>query len=131
MADKRIILAIDDDPMTLKVITALLSEDYSLCIANSAASATDLLTRIKPDLILLDIEMPGISGFEFLHTIRKNPKFMTIPVVIISGHSEDEFVSHAKNMGASCLVAKPINRKELTEKINYAFANPVKHILDR
>ena len=68
--------------------------------------------------------MPNISGFEFLHTIKKNPKFMKTPVVIVSGHCETEFVIHAEHSGASAVVSKPINQDDLISKINYAFEHP-------
>ena len=124
MAEKKTILSVDDDTMTLKVITALLSSDYNLQVSKSAADAVTLMDRRSPDLILLDIEMPDISGFEFLHSIKKNPKFMNIPVVIVSGHCETEFIIHAEHSGASGVVAKPIERDDLFKKISYAFENP-------
>jgi len=126
----KLILTIDDDPMVLKVLTAYLAAEYDLRIANSAAEAMRLLDQFRPDLILLDIEMPDISGFEFLHTIKKKPKFMSTPVVIVSGHTEPEFAVHAEKMGANGLVAKPVDRDDLLKKINHAFMNPKKNILD-
>ena len=131
MAEKRSILAIDDDPVVLRVLSALLASSYDLRISKSAMEATLLMVQTQPDLILLDIEMPDISGFEFLHTIKKNPKFMNIPVVIVSSHHEEEFANHAKNSGASGVVAKPINKEDLLNKINYAFEHPSKSLLDR
>jgi len=128
MAEKKNILAIDDDPMVLRVLTALLTPVYDLRISRSAADAMALMDQLKPDIILLDIEMPNISGFEFLHTIKKNPKFMGIPVVVVSGHYETEFVIHAEHSGASAVVAKPINQEDLIKKIDFAFENPRKNI---
>ena len=130
MAEKKIILSIDDDPLVLRVLTNMLTPLYDLRISKSAAEAMTLMTRFKPDLIILDIEMPDISGFEFLHTIKKNPKFMNTPVVIVSGHFESEFVIHAESSGATCVVAKPIDKELLLEKITFAFENPKKNIFD-
>ena len=124
MAERKIILMIDDDPMVLQVLTTLITSEYELRIANSAAQATTLLNLFKPDLILLDIEMPGISGFEFLHTIKKNRKLMSIPVVIVSVHNEPEFIAHAERLGANCMVAKPIDKDDLFGKIKFALENP-------
>jgi len=128
VSGKKIILAIDDDPMILKVLVSLLVPEYDLRIVNSAVEAMTDIERILPDLILLDIEMPYISGFEFLHTIKKNPKFMKTPVVIVSGHSEEKIVTRTQKSGASCMVAKPIDREDLLQKINYAFKNPITNI---
>ena len=129
MSDKKIIMAIDDDTMILRVYTQFLSSVYDLRIVKSAADAEIMLEKIRPDLILLDIEMPDISGFEFLHTIKKNPRLMKVPVVIVSSHYENEFVEHAKKGGASDVVAKPIIEKVLFDKINEAFKKPVANIL--
>ena len=128
MEEKKKVLAIDDDPMTLRVLTELLTPGFALRISKSASDAIALMNQDLPDLILLDIEMPDVSGFEFLHNIKKHPKFMRIPVVIVSGHCETEFVIHAENSGASCVVAKPIKEEELFKKMDYAFKNPPKNI---
>ena len=122
------ILAIDDDPIVLKILTKFLTPDYDMVMCRSAADATARLSQKVPALILLDIEMPDISGFEFLHTIKKNPRLMNVPVLVVSGHFEDEFIAHAKKSGASDLVPKPINKEDLFQKIEQAFAHPVKNI---
>ena len=129
MAEKKSILAIDDDPVVLRVLSALLASTYELRISKSAMEATVLMVQSLPDLILLDIEMPDISGFEFLHTIRKNPKFMNIPVVIVTSHCEIEFSSHAERSGANGVVHKPINKEDLFQKIAYAMEHPPKNII--
>ena len=126
MAENKTILAIDDDPVTLKILSNFLIPAYDIITSRSAADATIKMSKKLPDLILLDIDMPDISGFEFLHTIKKNPRFMRIPVLIVSGHSGDEFVSHAEKYGASGLIAKPIDKEDFFQKIEYAFAHPVK-----
>jgi len=130
MEVKKSILAIDDDPVVLRVLSALLASAYELRISKSAMEATVLMVQSQPDLILLDIEMPDISGFEFLHTIKKNPKFMNIPVVIVTSHHEAEFATHAEKSGASGVVPKPINKDELLQKISFALENPPKNILE-
>ena len=126
MAEKKNILAVDDDPVTLRILSALLAPYYNLQIAKSAMEATVLMVQIQPDLILLDIEMPNVSGFEFLQTIRKNPKFMNIPVIIASSHSESEFAAYAEKSGASSVVTKPLNKEELLQKITNVFEHSPK-----
>jgi CheY-like chemotaxis protein len=126
MEAKKNILVIDDSSLFLKLIRNFLSPVYQVITSNSASKAMSIINQVLPDLILLDIEMPHISGFEFLHDLKKNPKTMRIPVVIVSNHFEEEVVAHAERIGASGLVPKPVNKELLFEKINYALANPPK-----
>jgi PleD family two-component response regulator len=128
MAENKRVLAVDDDPDALAILVDLLTPAYDVVTSISAAAASIEMSKKLPDLILLDIEMPDISGFEFLHTIKKNPRYMKIPVLIVSGHFGDEFVSHAKKYGASDFVAKPIDREGFFQKIEYAFEHPVMNI---
>jgi len=122
-ANKKNILAIDDDPMVLKVLMTLLHPAYELHFSKSAQEAMDLMKKVLPDLILLDINMPGVSGFDFLHKIKEMPDFMNIPVIIVSGHCETEFVIYAERSGASSVVAKPINKESLFREIDKALMN--------
>jgi len=124
MAKKKIIFAIDDDPVVHGVFTSLLTPEYDLRISKSAADAEILMSKVKPDLILLDIEMPDISGFEFLHTIKTNPRYISVPVIIVSGHCESAFIEHAKKGGASTIVAKPVNGDDLSKTIKEALSKP-------
>ena len=128
MTEKKKILAIDDDPVFLRALAAYLTPSYDLQISKSAVEATAHINENLPDLILLDIEMPNISGFEFLHTIRKQPKFMTIPVIIISGHTETEFIIHAESSGASAVISKPVDKEKLLKKIAENLEYPQKNL---
>jgi len=130
MTEKKNILAIDDDPVTLKILVDLLLADYNIITSKSVADATVIMNKKRPDLILLDIEMPDISGFEFLHSLRKDPKFMKIPVLIISSHFGKEFVDRVERCGASGLVSKPIDKDNFFQKLEHAFEHPVKTIFD-
>ena len=128
MEIKKTVLAVDDSPVSLQILASFLSAEYRPMIAKSAAEAITLMSKTRPDLILLDIEMPDVSGFEFLHTIKKNPKSMNVPVIIVSSHSDEQFVIHSKNAGASDIIPKPVNKEELLQKIKRALENPPKNI---
>ena len=128
MAERKTILAIDDNVVVLKVLTNLLSPDFDVLTSTSASSAMVEMDKKQPDLILLDIEMPDVSGLEFLHTIRKNPRFIKTPIVVVTGHTDSELVTRAERSGASGIVYKPIDQEDLLKKITYAFEHPPKSI---
>jgi len=122
--ERKAILAIDDNATQLKIFEKYLSSDYELALVKSASEALTLLQTRDFDLILLDIEMPDVSGFEFLHEIRKIPEYMSKPVVIITSHSEADIINHAKNSSASGVLTKPVNAKQLSKAIELAFSGP-------
>ncbi|MDR3248716.1 MAG: response regulator [Treponema sp.] len=117
MGELKTILAIDDSVMELAVFRNILRKEYEVLTAESAPEALELLNAEPVDLILLDIEMPGPSGFELLHQIRKIPALMETPVLVVTAHSSDDFVGHAMSEGAKGLIAKPVNPKILKENI--------------
>ncbi|MDR1909541.1 MAG: response regulator [Spirochaetaceae bacterium] len=124
MDEKKSILAIDDLPLELAIYRNILGSRYDLHLADSAPAALKLLADTHVDLIILDIEMPGMSGFELLHQIRLMPNLMRTPVVIVSGYSSSEFVSHALSQGANDLLPKPVNPVDLLKKIVQLLENP-------
>ena len=108
------ILLIDDEPEICKMVTEfLLSSSYAAYYALNGPGGLDLFEKEKPDLVLLDIGMPGMSGLEVLQEIRKkNP---SVPVVILSAHKEVETLKKALHLGASEYITKPINLETLLE----------------
>jgi CheY-like chemotaxis protein len=126
MDNKKIVVAIDDSAMELSVYNKILSGQYNLRACKSAVEGLKLLNSIDTAIILLDIEMPDMSGFEFLHEIRKIPRLIRIPVIVVSGHSSEEFVSHALSQGANALLPKPVEATVLLDKIDELLKNPPK-----
>ena len=127
--DKKIVLVIDDVVSELSLISAALQPHFDVRMSKSAGTALNFLEKEKVDIILLDIEMPGMSGFEFLHEVKKNPKFLRIPVIVVSNHSGQEFFDHAKSSGAADCVAKPVVAATLVQKVTDMIANPPKSFL--
>jgi len=122
MAGKRIILAIDDNPVQLKLFKEMLAQHYDLRVVKSASEALNFLNSTVADLILLDIEMPNISGFEFFTDIRKIPSYYKVPVIIVSSNTGHEFFSKAKNSGAEDVLTKPVTAEALVNSIEKVFA---------
>lgn len=121
MEGKKIVLAIDDNIQQLNEFKSILAPNFDLRVAKSASDAISFLYKSRADLILLDIEMPNISGFEFLSDIRKIPSYMQTPVIIISGNSGQDFLDKANSSSASDVLIKPVKPDELIKLIEKNF----------
>ena len=120
--EKKTVLAIDDNKMQLDLFEKMLGAKYDLKTANSASMAINYMNSGLADVILLDIEMPNITGFEFLHDIRRIPSYMRVPIIIVSGKSGAEFFEQARNSGAFDVLSKPVNNETLVGIIEKALA---------
>ena len=117
MEERSIILAIDDNVQQLKEFSLFLSPRFDLRAVKSASEALSFLNKNLVNLVLLDIEMPNVNGFEFLKDIRKIPSYMTVPIIIISSSTGEEYFERAKNSSASAVLSKPVNRDKLIQVI--------------
>ena len=114
---KKSILCIDDVSEDLRTIKTILEDDYTIRLAKSGELAKSILNSIVVDLILLDIEMPDISGFEYVEWLKKNPYTKHIPVIFISSHSKPEIVKHAKQFDIKGYIKKPIDPNLLRQRV--------------
>ena len=122
MVNKKIVLAIDDNEMQLEIFEKMLSKKFDIRPAKSASDAIYYLNRNPADIILLDIEMPNINGFEFLYDIRKIPRFRKVPKIIVSGKTGQDFFNEARNSSAFEVLSKPVKLEKLVETIEKALA---------
>jgi CheY-like chemotaxis protein len=125
MAEKKKILAVDDNATQLIIYNEMLSDKYDLRIVKSASEAIHFLIGNKMDVILLDIEMPNISGFEFLSDIRGIPSYIGVPIIIISGNSGQDFLTKARNSSAFDVLTKPVRAENLISTIEKAIAGKI------
>jgi len=114
---KKNILAVDDNLTTLKEFNTILKDSFDVHLAKDANQAQTILYTTQIDLILLDLEMPGMSGLEFLDAIHNNTSFYYIPIIVVSAHGTGDIIVTAKKKGVSDFVVKPCNPKTLIEKI--------------
>ena len=108
MNQKKVVLAIDDNLQQLSEFKSMLTPQYDLRVVKSASEAIAFLIRNTPDVILLDIEMPNISGFEFLGDLKKIPTYINTPIIIVSGNTSAEFMSEAKSKNVFDVLIKPV-----------------------
>ncbi|WP_298715762.1 response regulator [uncultured Oceanisphaera sp.] len=113
------VMVVEDDAFQRNLLLALLrSDDYDVDFAASGEEAINLLQRSTPDLILMDIMMPGISGIETTRFIKANSWTKNIPIIIISGKNERDVILECINLGASSFVLKPFNRQTIMKKVS-------------
>ena len=116
-SQKKVILAVDDVSMNLKMIEAILSERYDVRVAKSAEFARKVLSSEKIDLLLLDIELPGINGLDFLKELKNVPTMKDVPVIIVTSYSSTQVFSTAIRSGAVEYILKPYDPATLLEKV--------------
>lgn len=112
------ILIVDDTPVNLEIAGKTLEkENYDLYIADSGPTALDLIEKIDFDLILMDIMMPEMDGFETFQQIRRNEKHKNIPVIFLSAKVDIEDVIKGLEMGGVDYIRKPFNELELKARV--------------
>jgi len=114
---KKTVLAIDDDITILNTIRTVLEGTYEVSLAKNLEIAKTILNTTSIDIILLDMNMPGHSGLEFLETIQQDPANYRVPVIIVSSQGTADVIIETKKKGAVDFVVKPIAPNILLEKI--------------
>lgn len=112
------ILIVDDEPNNFAVIAAQLSDcDYQIHYASSGQQALSSLDIYNPDLILLDVMMPGINGIQVCQQIKAMPKWQAIPIVMVTALSSKSDLAKCLDAGADDFISKPVNPEELRARI--------------
>jgi len=112
------ILVVDDTPMNVKLLADLLAvKGYDVATATSGAQALALLEAERPDLVLLDVMMPGMSGYEVCAAIRANPAHAMLPVVLVTALDPDKERVKGLDAGADDFLSKPVSQAELLARV--------------
>ncbi|MCH8494188.1 MAG: response regulator [Balneolales bacterium] len=112
------ILVVDDTQQNVQVLSQMLrNENYTVFAAFDGADALRLLEKRIPDLILLDVMMPGMNGFEVCEKIKSNPDTSFIPVIFLSALSDTESKIHAFDAGGVDYITKPFQHREVMARV--------------
>jgi len=123
------ILIVDDTPANIDVLDQMLeAEGHQISVAASGEAALDLAPKIAPDLILLDIMMPGIDGFETCRRLTADPATKDIPVLFITAKSDAEDVVKGFSLGAVDYIAKPFREQEVLTRVRFHLQR--KHLIE-
>ncbi len=113
------ILVVDDTPANIQSLAAILKEKgYQISVATNGRQALDVLARVQPDLILLDVMMPEMDGFETCRRIKASEQWRHIPVIFLTAKTETTDIVQGFELGAVDYVAKPFNAHELLARVN-------------
>lgn len=116
----RKILLVEDDPLTARLITHYLKDlKVEITAFTEAEAGFDYLKSNLPDLILLDLILPGMDGFQFLHEVKKGQHTQKIPVIIMSSISGEKEILKALDLGAADYITKPFSLRIINAKIGH------------
>ncbi len=115
---KEKILVVEDNPLNLKLVEMVLRHNnYDLLKATSGEAALEIAEREKPDLILMDIHLPGMSGLEATGKLRQMPLFQSTPIIGITAYAMKGDMEKVIEAGCDAYISKPINTRKLPETI--------------
>ncbi|MGL6193209.1 MAG: HD domain-containing phosphohydrolase [Thermoguttaceae bacterium] len=132
---KDIILVVDDSPSNLKLLGHILSDEFQPILVTSGEQALEFMQKTVPALIILDVEMPGMDGYETIHHIKANPQTTDIPVIFFSALSDNENELVGLSYGAADYISKPVIPRLLLHRVRmqlelHAFRNKLMGLVD-
>ncbi|MEW5864769.1 MAG: response regulator [Pseudomonadota bacterium] len=118
MAKKKVLI-VDDEPNIVTALEYLLTmSGYEVAVAENGEEALAAVARAKPDLVLLDVMMPRLNGYEVCRRLRERPEWAGIKIVILSAKGREVDVSKGLSLGADLYVTKPFSNTELVARIS-------------
>lgn len=115
---KQQVLIVDDNPLNIQILAEGLSREYRVKIATRGKKALEIAdTQPRPDLILLDVMMPRMSGFEVCRKLKSDPETRDIPIIMVTALNELEDIERGVECGTDDFISKPVNRLEMLTRV--------------
>jgi DNA-binding response OmpR family regulator len=122
---RKCILVIDDEPDTADMFAEMMQLDgYRVLVSYGGAQALRLIARERPDLVMLDMMMPDVSGMHVLQFMRRDPRLEHIPVLVVSARSKRDDIQAGLEAGANQYLTKPVSYRELHSAVEEATRGP-------
>jgi len=115
---EKMIFLVDDTDSILTMAASVLDDDYRVLTMMSAEKMFSLLLKKQPDLIILDVEMPDINGFEAAEKLKENAAWQDIPIMFLTGYIDDSVRSRAEDFKALCVLDKSEIDSSLLSRVN-------------
>lgn len=117
-SQKPYILSVDDEPVNQLIVTTFLQNSFELAFATNGHECLDSVAHRKPDLILMDINMPRLNGLDTCRKIRSNPLHCQIPIIFVSTSTLEQDKRVSRDVGGDDYMVKPLRSNALNSKIN-------------
>ena len=118
MSYEKSILVVDDDKEVREILSFVLKQNgFEVVLASNGSYIQQVLSQRVPDLILLDVMMPGEDGYRLCRYLRQNPLTQHVPIMIMTAHAEDIYQRISRDVGASQHITKPFHPLDLAEKV--------------
>ena len=122
------ILIVDDEPSIVVPIQFLMEQQgYSVLVAENGEDALDVIYKYKPDLILLDIMLPRIDGYEVCEIVRLNPEYRNVKIIFLTAKGREVEIAKGLALGANAYITKPFSNTQLIAKVQELLENTNEH----
>ncbi|WP_121628200.1 GGDEF domain-containing response regulator [Poseidonibacter antarcticus] len=133
--NQKIVLIVDDEPTNINIVAENLHNLYQIRIATDGITALEMLDKVKPDLILLDINMPKMNGYEVADRIKSSKETENIPFIFLTAKNDSKSVVKGFNKGAIDYISKPFSKEELQARVSthlklYELKNSLEHTVN-
>ncbi len=115
--NKRVLIADDEPNIVISLEFLMKREGHAVSIARDGPAALEAIRSTRPDLVLLDVMMPGMSGFEVCQAVRADEALASVKILMLSAKGRDTDIAKGSAMGADAYMTKPFSTKELAEKV--------------
>ena len=124
MSEQETVLIVDDVPANVDLLEALLAKfNFNILKASSGQEALEIAKKEHPNLVLLDVMMPGLNGFQVCEKLREDQTFAAVPIIIVTAKAvEDKDIVESLEKGADDYVIKPVNGEDLSKKVKSLLA---------
>jgi len=115
--EKPYILAVDDEELNLIILTELLADNFELSCVTNGLCCLESVSERRPDLILMDVNMPTMDGLETCSRLKKDHRTANLPIIMLSALAGDKESQNGLQMGANAYISKPFEEKQLLDAI--------------
>lgn len=122
------VLVIDDEPEITEIVETFLSEHgFQVLTENSSNQAITKARNFRPDVILLDIMMPGVDGYDICQSLKNDPEFASVPIIFLTGKDRSDDMGRSFKSGGDMFIKKPFSCERLLEIVNIVLMSTGRH----